>query len=659
MIIKTLTLENFRVFSGRHDVDLKPKSGSPIVLFGGLNGAGKTSILTAIRYVLLGRMAFDQVTSQKAYIEHITSLIHHSSLVSDALEAKVEITFDYVREGKVIEYSVSRKWSSGQADELVVRENGLVRTELNYEQAQAFLFELVPPGVANLVFFDGEKIADLAEDNNGFALKDAVNKLLGLNTVQRLQEDLRIYLKKVGISAATTQLQAEFESLESDKLYFLQEARQLRHEADNHYNVITELSRLVQVAEQKLLTGGGAWANDREETKKEVDSLINAKQDSEAAVLKELDGCYPLSLAPNTLSKLTEHLKQESDYRLRQNFSTQFDEFLPQLQSALVNSQLKSSETLSLLQTEISAFTQSVSVPEVEFGISEQQSGLLHSQIEEMNPHSYKKVTKLKSILISLEDAIDNAAVNIERAPEKEQLKISFDELRELEQTKKEAVKKYTDKLVKAKDQFSKAQQVAQRLLKLHTDMKRAFGDNDSASRAVSVIELLEQLREQLSQTRLSQLESEFDASYHKLARKEDMDIHASIERKNFDVTLYDKNKRNIDRKAMSAGEKQIYAIAMLDALGKVAGKKLPVVIDTPLGRLDSKHRNKLINHYFPEASEQVIILSTDTEVDAGFFDALEDSIHQSYQITFNAETQSSFIEKGYFWKDTNLQEAV
>ncbi|MCL1137187.1 DNA sulfur modification protein DndD [Shewanella pneumatophori] len=659
MIIKTLTLENFRVFSGRHDINLMPEVGSPIVLFGGLNGAGKTSILTAIRYALLGRMAFDEVTSQKGYIEHLSGLIHHSNHISDPLRASVEITFAYIREGKAVEYHITRTWSSGEADTLVVIENDVIRSELNYEQAQAFLLELVPSGVANLVFFDGEKIADLAEDNNGFALKDAVSKLLGLNIVQRLQEDLRIYLKRVGISSATTQLQTEFETLESEKLLYLQEARQLRNDADNHYNVITELSRQVNVAEQKLLSGGGAWANDREETKKEVDSLLISKQDSETELLKELDGCYPLSLAPNTLAMLSEHLKQESDYQSRQHFSVQFEQFLPQLQDALANSQLQSNATLAILQNEISTFTQSIKLPEVEFGISVQQSGLLHSQIESLSQQSSDKVNKLKVILTALEDTIDSAAVNIERAPEKEQLKIAFDELRALELTKKEAVKKYTDKLLNAKEKFIKAQQVAQRLLKLHTDMKRAFGDNDSAARAASVIELLNQLKEHLSQVRITQLESEFNTSYKKLARKDDLDIKASIDHNNFNVTLYNNNKRNIDRKSMSAGEKQIYAIAMLDALAKVAGKKLPIVVDTPLGRLDSKHRNKLIENYFPEASEQVIILSTDTEVDAGFFDVLAGKISQSYQITFDAKTQSSFIDKGYFWQSEDLPEVV
>ena len=59
----------------------------------------------------------------------------------------------------------------------------------------------------------------------------------------------------------------------------------------------------------------------------------------------------------------------------------------------------------------------------------------------------------------------------------------------------------------------------------------------------------------------------------------------------------------------LSAGEKQIYAIAILEALAKTSGRHLPIIIDTPLGRLDSEHCTKLINNYFPYASHQVIIL--------------------------------------------------
>ena len=82
MLIKQLVLHNFRVFNGTHTIDLAPRkrphevNPRPIVLFGGLNGAGKTSILSAIRLALYGRLAFGLATQQQDYIEHLSSLIH-------------------------------------------------------------------------------------------------------------------------------------------------------------------------------------------------------------------------------------------------------------------------------------------------------------------------------------------------------------------------------------------------------------------------------------------------------------------------------------------------------------------------------------------------------------------------------------------------------
>lgn len=108
----------------------------------------------------------------------------------------------------------------------------------------------------------------------------------------------------------------------------------------------------------------------------------------------------------------------------------------------------------------------------------------------------------------------------------------------------------------------------------------------------------------------------------------------------------------------MSAGEKQIYAISILEALGKTSGRKLPIIIDTPLGRLDSHHRDKLVENYFPTASHQVVILSTDTEIDKDYIRLIEDDIAKTYEICFDGKSKSSHIKQGYFWKQV-IQEAV
>jgi DNA sulfur modification protein DndD len=97
----------------------------------------------------------------------------------------------------------------------------------------------------------------------------------------------------------------------------------------------------------------------------------------------------------------------------------------------------------------------------------------------------------------------------------------------------------------------------------------------------------------------------------------------------------------------LSAGEKEIYSISLVWALAKASQKPLPIVIDTPLGRLDKVHRTNLLTHYFPYASKQVIILSTDEEIANEYREMIENKVSKEYLIT-DLNDNASIIE-GYF----------
>ena len=154
-------------------------------------------------------------------------------------------------------------------------------------------------------------------------------------------------------------------------------------------------------------------------------------------------------------------------------------------------------------------------------------------------------------------------------------------------------------------------------------------------------------------------LERYFVAAFRRLARKEDIVDHAVIDPATFTVTLIDRHGRSTPKKRLSAGEKQIFAIAMLEALAKTSGRNLPIIIDTPLGRLDSQHRAKLVHSYFPFASHQVLVLSTDTEVDQAFYDGLRPSISHSFHLSFDETEGFTTVTKGYFWKQVELAHAA
>ena len=173
---------------------------------------------------------------------------------------------------------------------------------------------------------------------------------------------------------------------------------------------------------------------------------------------------------------------------------------------------------------------------------------------------------------------------------------------------------------------------------------------------AAGIRQLLADFVEKIRVNKLRELEVAFERAFSRLARKEDMLLRAKIDPNTFDVELIGKNEKIIQKKKLSAGEKQIYAIAMLEALAQTSGRRLPVIIDTPLGRLDSKHRAKLVDNYFPQASHQVIILSTDTEVDKKFYTDLSTSISHAYSINYNEEEGASAFSQEYFWKDSQKE---
>ena len=100
----------------------------------------------------------------------------------------------------------------------------------------------------------------------------------------------------------------------------------------------------------------------------------------------------------------------------------------------------------------------------------------------------------------------------------------------------------------------------------------------------------------------------------------------------------------------MSEGEKQIFAVSVLWGLSRAAARPLPAIIDTPMARLDAKHRDKLVERYFPHASHQVIVLSTDTEIERRYFHDLQTSIARAYHLNYDEKHKCTVAEEGYFW---------
>lgn len=163
MIFNKLTVTNLANFAGSHELYLRPggtKTIKPIVLFGGLNGAGKTTIFDAIKLCLYGAEMLGAIGSAK-YQEYLKQKIHSSKItVVQPNSASIAVEFEYARLGAVSTYQVERMWEiSGQKviETLAIEKNGLPLDDVEKDCWQDFIKEIIPLGLSQLFFFDGEK----------------------------------------------------------------------------------------------------------------------------------------------------------------------------------------------------------------------------------------------------------------------------------------------------------------------------------------------------------------------------------------------------------------------------------------------------------------------------------------------------------------------
>ena len=165
---------------------------------------------------------------------------------------------------------------------------------------------------------------------------------------------------------------------------------------------------------------------------------------------------------------------------------------------------------------------------------------------------------------------------------------------------------------------------------------------------------VLDTYKKQLRDAKISILSKNLLDCLNRLSSKRLFE-KVEVDPNTFGVTLYDHDGNSISKEEFSAGEKQIYAIALLWALAKTSRRPLPFIVDTPLARLDSDHRSNLVENFFPRASHQVVIFSTDTEIDRAYFDELKSSLSRCYHLEYDKKEGMTNTTEGYFWRSEEM----
>ncbi|MCR8722433.1 DNA sulfur modification protein DndD, partial [Pseudomonas syringae] len=484
-------------------------------------------------------------------------------------------------------------------------------------------------------------------------LQSAVRRLLGLDLIEKLKNDLSIYLKRNAARGSESDYKKELLTLEEQADNFGKSAENFRYAADLAKMSIGLLDSEIKKQESILAAQGGAFAASKAQEQSKVDILIRDKGQFERTIRSELEGAFPLNLAPKTMLRLLNHLETEAKIKQTSAFDDQFKHFLVHLENSnrLDSTELKTL-TISVLKNELSSYLADYSLEDLKLDVSEREVGVLSNLTGPEAARAKRRFDEARQGLFDAELALEQAAANIDRAPDDEQLLSIVTVIRELDSKRQAALTEYTSLLVKAKAALGEQLNCSKKLQRLHDSRRSQYDVSSAAQNAESTLEMLDQYGKKLADARVHKLEANFKAAYKRLTRKKNVHVSARINAETFDVELLDEHGIAIDRASLSAGEKQIYALAVLDALAKTSGRQLPVIIDTPLGRLDSSHRDTLIDNYFPSASHQVIILSTDTEVHEKYTKSLGPSVSHSYRIEFDELSRSSRVVDGYFWKE-------
>ena len=320
MILDEITLENFGLYAGRQTIELTPPDASkPIVLFGGLNGGGKTTLLDALQLCLFGPHAKLSNRGPLRYKEYLSRSIHEGA---SCREAAVEICFHRIVEGQPERYRIRRTWRmvNGRCrEQFSVRRNGKMQPVLADNWA-AQVEDYFPTNIAHLFLFDGEQVEAYASQEKASALLgSAIQNLLGLDLVDQLEKDLQVYERRKRAETNEEALDGLIAVMENDLDALRRRIDSLRQErAALRTHSIDRTERKLDEVQQKYRRLGGALYDQREAIEKRCNDAKQALKDGQVALREFAAGAAPLLLVCRLLECVDERdRREEASWRAR------------------------------------------------------------------------------------------------------------------------------------------------------------------------------------------------------------------------------------------------------------------------------------------------------------------------------------------------------
>ena len=650
MIIKKLTLRNFGIYASENTFCFSGEK--PVVLIGGMNGRGKTTFLEAVLLALYGPNSFAYTESKyKSYGQYLKAFVNKSD---GTLETSVELEFK-MDSNENETYRIQRAWSGNRqrvSESIKVFRNGDYNQFLT-DNWTMFIENILPSGLSNFFFFDGEKIAELAVESTSKQMKESIKTLLGISILDLLQADINRIVSRI--------TKDQIKKAESQKLEQLRlERDSAAAELDNIDSEIEKLelskASLTQKLEQKQqeysLKGGDIVAQ-RSELVTRRNTVTSHMEAARELLVSDAASEIPLALVTDLLTGIRKESEKEQDRRL--------------LDAAYLKLQSLSKEyiyTHSNDEKSINRFVDYVYSQKMNDNDSDKYN-LNDGAILKLQILLDEELSETKAAIKDKIDTISKLKSEMDQIDSYMSVEINEKEIAKVYRQIKETEQSLIDYDVKITKRIEERKTINWRLINANTAFNRYVEEylrraelNDDADRILKysqmALTVLDEYKIRLQRQKIATVADTMTGCYKTLANKTTLIDHIEIDHVTLDFSYINDKGEAIDKSTLSAGEKQLMVIALLWALAICSKKKLPVIIDTPLSRLDSAHRLSLIQTYFPRASEQTIILSTDEEIDRNYYERMKDNIGDEFTLVYDDESKSTTIHRGYFLEGEN-----
>jgi len=645
MIINTVILNNYGIYYGKHVFDFSKTSNRNIVLIKAKNGSGKTTLLSGLKVGLYGPLTMGYRHLGQRYQAYLRERFNSQALMAGENEASITIDFSLGVNGIFENITLQRSfflYPHQVTEKLYIEREGRVLSSAEVARFENEMRQFWPPNLFDFFLFDGEHIHHQLEEGTLLRnMKDAFYSLFNLDLVGNLHKDLRSYIQQDQM----------FNKLNREE----QKLRELLHLQVNVQNLLAEQSMLLdkydkeifdlkektRQLEQEFRVNGGLAAEERDKARHKV-AVMEQRKREELEWLKEtIADLLPFFIARDLLIRANDQVMNEARSRTLDVFSTShFQELADSYWQAISNQQLSivgadqtdcSHELLDSLKQGLMNRRSDHYIHDLNEA-ERAQLYLLTQQVKSFDAQrinvALKNIARYNTRIHTLNKTIEINKESNELNSLLQHINQNNHRIGELNLLRQQLLEKHEQ------DQMEAAQ-CNNSIEKLQDLIKQTASPNNIVSLVLKVDHVLEDFQHIVVKEKTEKLRQNFLYCFNRVMHKDRFihDVRFQFRDNNFMIDMVDEFGSKISYNRLSAGEKQVFLLSLTWSLIKTSERQVPVFLDTLLGRLDQDHRENIIHGFLPFVSDQVVILSTDTEIDNYYYKLIKPYLDKEYTL--------------------------